>query len=147
MVDQSVTTTIDDLVKYLKEHGETESSKLASELKVSEGIIEIWADALEKAGITKISYKVGKMFVAPVTSLAGGIEEVKKTVELKRGIAEAEIEAQVKLVNDVTAKIEEFKRYQSSAEEAYKNRAGEIKTALDSINRLDSQLETAYKRL
>jgi hypothetical protein len=63
--DQSVTTSIDDLVKYLNEHGETESSELANTLGVGEGLIEAWANALEKAKIVKITYKSGRMYLAP----------------------------------------------------------------------------------
>ncbi len=64
--EQSITTSIDDLVKYLNEHGETESSALAGTLGVSEAVIEAWAGALEKAKMTKVIYKRGRMYLAPV---------------------------------------------------------------------------------
>jgi predicted nucleic acid-binding Zn-ribbon protein len=142
-----VTTSIDDLVKYLNEHGETESSELANMLGVGEAIVEAWADALEKAKIVRITYRVGRMYVALEAAGGVGVGEVKKTVELKKNIAATEVTAQINMINQMNAKIEEFKHYQTSAEEVYKSKAPEVKTALDSINRLDSQLEAAYRRL
>ncbi len=72
MAGQNITTSIDALMKYLSEHGETESGELAKALNVNESIIETWADVLEKAKITKITYKVGKMYVSLATSGKGG---------------------------------------------------------------------------
>ena len=54
MADQDITTSIDDLVKYLTAHGETESSELAKALGVSENIIGKWTDVLEKAKVVKM---------------------------------------------------------------------------------------------
>src|SRR5271157_562499 len=130
MADQNITTSIDDLVKYLSEHGEAESSELAKALGVNESIIETWADVLEKAKITKVSYKVGKMFVSLVAETKGGTEVAKKTAEIKRGIAESELEAQAAAIGQVGAKIDEFKRYVAGAEATFKSRAGEIRNTL-----------------
>src|SRR5208337_1649342 len=103
--DQRITTSIDDLVKYLKEHGETESSELANTLGVDTGIVEAWSDALEKAKIVRITYKVGKMYVSLAGAEAGaGIGEAKRTAELKKNISETEIAAQINVINQVTAK-------------------------------------------
>lgn len=62
---QNVTTSIDDLVKYINEHGETDSFSLSQALGVSEAIIEVWAGALEKAKLMRVLYKRGKMYLAP----------------------------------------------------------------------------------
>lgn len=147
MADQNITTSIDDLVKYLSEHGETESSDLAKALGVNESIIETWADVLEKAKITKVSYKVGKMFVSLATEAKGGVEVAKKTAEIKRGITESELKAQTAAINQVSARIDGFKRYVAGAETTFKSRAGEIKDTLGEIDRLDSQVGAAAKRL
>jgi chromosome segregation ATPase len=147
MAGQNITTSIDDLVKYLNEHGETESSDLAKALKVNESIIETWADVLEKAKITKISYKVGKMYVSLPVAGAAGVETVKKTAELKRGIADTDLQAQITVINQVSAKIEQFKRYVTGAEATFKSKAGEIKGTLEEIDKLEAQINGAYKKL
>jgi hypothetical protein len=68
MADQNINTSIDDLVRYLKEHGETESSELARMLNAQESMIEMWAGVLEKAKVTKITYKGGKMYVSLINA-------------------------------------------------------------------------------
>lgn len=146
MAGQNITTSIDALMKYLGEHGETESGELAKALNVNESIIETWADVLEKAKITKITYKVGKMYVSLATS--GKVAETAKaTAEFKKGIAETEMQAQVVAINQVSAKIDQFKQYVTGAEAAFKNKAGETKSTLDEIDKLDAQIGGAHKRL
>jgi chromosome segregation ATPase len=147
MADQPITTSIDDLVKYLNEHGESDSSTLAAALKVNENIIETWADVLEKAQIVKVNYKLGKMYVSPMITSKEGIAVAKKTVELKRDVAEAELVTQINMINQVSAKLEEFKRYVVGAEGAFRTKAGEVKQMLDQIDRLNAQVDGAYKKL
>jgi chromosome segregation ATPase len=147
MADQPITTSIDDLVKYLNEHGETDSSTLAAALKVGESIIETWADVLEKAQIVRVSYKLGKMFVSPMTISKEGEEAARKTIELRRGTAEAELASQIDAVNQINAKLDEFAKYIAGAEGAFKAKAGQIKETIDQIDRLSLQVDSAYKRL
>lgn len=147
MAGPNITTSIDSLMTYLSEHGKTESSELARALGVSESIIETWADVLEKAKITKITYKVGKMYVSIAPTAAGGLETAKATAEIKKGIAETEIQAQVVAIGQISAKIDEFKRYVTGAEATFKGKAGETKATLEEIDRLDAQVNGAYKKL
>lgn len=147
MAGQNITTSIDSLMTYLSEHGETESSDLAKALGVNEGIIETWADVLEKAKITKITYKVGKMYVSLAAVGKGGTETAKATAEIKKGIAETELQAQAIAISQVSAKIDGFKRYVTGAEAAFKSKAGETKATLEEIDRLDNQVAGAYKKL
>jgi len=147
MADQPITTSIDDLVKYLNEHGETDSSTLAAALKVGESIIETWADVLEKAQIVRVSYKLGKMFVSPMTISKEGEEAARKAIELRRGTAEASLASQIDAVNQISAKLDEFAKYIAGAEGAFKAKAGQIKKTIDQIDRLSLQVDSAYKRL
>jgi DNA repair exonuclease SbcCD ATPase subunit len=147
MADQPITTSIDDLVKYLNEHGETDSAALSGALKVNESIIETWADVLEKAQIVRINYKLGKMFVSPMTITKEGVEVAKKTVELKKSTAESYLTTQVNMINQINAKLDEFKRYVAGAEGAFKSKAGEIKGTIDEIDKLSMQVDNAYRKL
>ncbi len=147
MSEQPITTSIDDLVKYLNEHGETESSVLASELKVGENIINTWAEVLEKAQITKINYKMGKMFVSPMVITKESVEAAKKTVELKKDVAETELLTQISMINQVNTRLDEFKRFVSGAESTFKTKAGTIKEAIDEIDKLNARVDGSYKKL
>jgi hypothetical protein len=62
-----MTTRIDDLIKYLNEHGETDSKSLASALNVSEEMVNAWVYVLEEAHAVKIDYKLDKMFISSVS--------------------------------------------------------------------------------
>jgi hypothetical protein len=76
MDPHTITTCIDDLIKYLNEHGETDSKSLANALNVSEDMVNEWVDVLEEAHAVKIDYKLDKMFVS---SLAETKEDDKVT--------------------------------------------------------------------
>lgn len=147
MADQPITTSIDDLVKYLSQHGETDSTTLSQALNVSEGIVETWVDVLEKASIVKISYKLGKMFISPNVLTREGAEAAKKSVELKQTVAATELATQVQMINQLNTKLDEFKRYVSGAETAFATKAGEIKATIDQIDKLNLQVDAAYKKL
>ena len=147
MADQPITTSIDDLVKYVHEHGETDSNTLAAALNVGEAIIEKWTDVLEKAQIVKVSYKLGKMYAAPLLVSQEAVESASKTAEMKKGIVESELAAQVDLVNQINSRLDEFKRYVGGAESAFKSKAGAIKNTIDEIDRLGMQVDNAYKKM
>ncbi len=147
MAEQPITTSIDDLVKYVHEHGETDSSALAIALNVGEPIVEKWADVLEKAQIIKISYKLGKMYMAPLLIGREAVESASKTAEMKKSIVESDLAAQVELVNQINSKLDEFKRYVGGAEGAFRSKAGQIKETIDQIDRLVAQVDSAYRKL
>src|SRR5271157_3411176 len=106
MEDRPITTCIDDLVKYLNEHGESDANALANALNVSESIISTWADVLEKARIVKINYKLGKMFISPMAMTKEGVEVARKTVEVKKGVAETELVAQINMINQINTRLD-----------------------------------------
>ncbi|MGA3020729.1 MAG: hypothetical protein ABSD68_02155 [Candidatus Micrarchaeales archaeon] len=147
MEDQPITTCIDDLVKYLNEHGESDANTLANALNVSESIIGTWSDVLEKAHIVKVNYKLGKMFVSPIAMTKEGASVAKKMIEVKKGVAEAELVAQVNMINQINMRLDEFKRYVIGAEGAFKNKAGEIKEVIDQIDKLGMQVDGSYNKL
>mgnify|MGYP001626175576 FL=1 len=143
MADQaqgSVTTSIDDLVKYIDEHGETDSFTLAKDLGVSEPVIETWANVLEKANIVKISYKVGKMYIAKAIASKEEEESIRKTSELKRSTLESEAVAQTQMLNEIGTRIDAFRKYMLDVENIYKEKAGNIKEVMDRINAYENEL-------
>jgi chromosome segregation ATPase len=148
MADQNITTSIDDLMTYLSEHGETESTELSKALGVNESIIETWADVLEKAKITKVSYRVGKMYISLSGAAKTGDETVKKTVEIKTSITDTALQEQMNAVNkQVNAKIDELKQFTNITESAFRKRVGEVKARLDELDKFEAQINRAAKKL
>jgi hypothetical protein len=64
-----ITTCIDDMIKYLDKHGETDSRSLASVLNVSEEMVNAWVSVLEEAHAVKVDYKLDKMFISSATAM------------------------------------------------------------------------------
>ncbi|MGA3020708.1 MAG: hypothetical protein ABSD68_02045 [Candidatus Micrarchaeales archaeon] len=91
MDPHTITTCIDDLIKYLNEHGETDSKSLASALNVSEEMINAWADALEEAHAIKIDYKLDKMFISSTTEMKEEDRVADKMTEEEKKLIETGI--------------------------------------------------------
>jgi DeoR/GlpR family transcriptional regulator of sugar metabolism len=91
MDPHSITTCIDDLIKYLNEHGETDSRTLANALKVSEEMINAWVDVLEEAHAVKIDYKLDKMFISTATEIKEEDKVASKMTEEEKKLIDSGI--------------------------------------------------------
>ncbi len=67
----AVETSVDELVDYLREHGETDADSLAKALDIDENVFNVWMNALEEANVVKVRYKLAKMLIAPVPKKGG----------------------------------------------------------------------------
>ncbi len=148
MPEQPVMTSIDELVRYVREHGETDALTLAAALKVSTKIIEDWSTILEKANVVKIIYKMGKMYVSPAEArTAEAAKMTTKILEDRRSEIEIDLATQVAALNKVNERIGEYKTIITGAEKIFKTNAGEIKEALDRINKLEHEVQANYNKL
>jgi myosin heavy subunit len=144
VADQPITTSIDSLVNYLNEHGETDTTTLATFLKVSERTVADWAGILEKAGMIKISYKIGKMYLSRVAK-AGVSAEVEKSIrEIKKKNITDEISAQQIMLNNITAKVETYSKTVTDAENIFKEKAGTAKETLGKLTSLENEMNKVY---
>lgn len=145
MATEGLTTTgIDALVDYLNKHGEMEESKLAEELRVSEKVIEDWASVLEKANIVKITYKIGKMFVAPLSVASVDVASYKNSLDMKKQSVETEIAAQMNVLQEFDKRISNMAKMASTADASFKKNAGQVKKDLDELERIQREVEKHY---
>ncbi len=148
MADQPITTSIDSLVKYLREHGEIDTTALSRVLGVNEGTVVDWADILEKAGILKITYKVGKMYLSPTSSKVGLQTQVEKAIgDVKKEVVENELLNQQDILNDVRSKLEVYMRTVNNAEAIFKERSGGAKDTLEKITLLEGEANKYYNEI
>ena len=147
MADEQITTSIDELLKYVTEHGDTESTVLIAALGISQKTLEEWADILEKANILKITYRVGKMFLSPVSQSKEAIDMAKRSAEMKELTIKEEIGTHINALDAMEKKIETFTRFVSGSERIFKNKAGDIKISLDRIDKLSDEANKNYKGL
>jgi chromosome segregation ATPase len=149
MADQSVTTSIDTLVSYINEKGETDSFTIAHKLGVSEETIRAWVDILEKAGMIKISYKVGKMYLSPVkvdenAANAPILKMTKSVEEMRKSDIVAEVNMQDQMVTNIYKKIDSFSKTADEAEKAFRDKRKDTKEALDRIVKLEQEINNSY---
>ena len=147
--DQPITTSIDSLVKYLEEHGETDTTTLVRVLSVNEGTVVDWADILEKAGMIKITYRVGKMFLAPTVAPSGKqqAEIAKSITEVKKSSVRTEIEIQQTLLNEIRAKLAMYTKTVSDADAVFREEGKNARPTLEKIGNLEGEVNRLYNSL
>jgi chromosome segregation ATPase len=147
MAEDVTKTSIDTLVEYLKEHGETDTSTLAKTLGVSETLIEEWSNILERSNIVKINYKAGKMYVAPLAVTKGGFEEAQHSIEIEKENIINEATAQLDEINKLNEKIENLSKVISSGNEILKKKMGPLKEELDELYKISNIAEKRYNEV
>ncbi|MEM3839154.1 MAG: hypothetical protein QXF01_01070 [Candidatus Micrarchaeaceae archaeon] len=148
MADVPVTTSIDSLVKYLQEHGESDTTSLSHVLNVSENTIVDWTNILEKAGIVKITYKVGKMYLSPAEARDAAEMQVTQAVtEVKKNVIQNEIDSQSQMLNNIRAQLENYSRTVKNAETVFLDQAKNAKKALDRIKAIEKEANTYFNSI
>ncbi len=145
--EKGVFTTIDAFVKYINEHGETESSVLAAQLGVGERNIEDWANILEKSKAAKITYKLGKMYVSPAADQTATTNEARQVAEVKREIVSEDVVAQLAELNKLTEKITDFNKYVGVSEGILRDNSKDIKNVLAKINALQNEAAASFGKI
>src|ERR1700674_2839127 len=87
-------TTIDSLAELLKEKGKMELGKIAQIMGVEQNVVENWAKVLEQGGIARITYEVGKMYVAPISLSKEQEQVVRANVDAERSALESDVASQ-----------------------------------------------------
>ncbi len=145
--ESGVFTNIDAFVKYLGEHGETESTIIATDLGASEKNIEEWAKVLENSNMAKIVYKMGKMFVGPASTQQTGKIEEKQLADVKKTVLDSEISAQQTGADRIKQRLAELDSAVSKAELSLKNNSGNIRASIDKIEALKNQAYAPFSQL
>ena len=147
MSEEITKTSIDALVEYLKAHGETEASILAKALGVSETLIEEWSNILEKSSIVKISYRAGKMYVAPLAITKEDLTEVQHKIEIKKENIINEATAKLTMLNQLNEKVESLSKFVSAGNELLKKKIGPMKESLDELYKIANIAEKKYNEV
>lgn len=147
MADQEIKTSIDGLITYLNEHGETNTTMIASALGVGESTIIEWSNILEKANMIRIVHKSGRMFLSPLKGLGGTSIDIKAEEDSDQMRVQAEVASQIAVVNQISAKIEQFNRSISAIDDLFKTRYKSAKPYLDRVNAIQNRIDGFEKRI
>jgi DNA repair exonuclease SbcCD ATPase subunit len=150
VADKSIETSVDRLVSYLKKNGETEVSILSGNLGIGEDTMTDLVKILEKASIVKITYKLGKMYVAPATSTdrsADVVEAQKKVEEVKKADVVADVSAQDAVLNRISKQIDDYSKSMKGIEEVFKTKNKQMYDSIKRISEIERKVEKAYKHI
>ncbi len=148
MAEPSVATTgIDSLVRYLKDHGESDSISLAIALKVDQTVVEEWVKVLEKADIVKISYRLGRMYISALIAKPENVQTIKEGIEVRKGALESDVNAQAVMMEQISKRVGEMGRIVSGGEEAFKKKSPTLKKYLDELKKLQKETESKFKAI
>ena len=140
-------TTIDSLIELLKSKGKMELGAISMNLGVDPKIVEGWAKVLEKGSLVKISYEVGKMYVAPATLTPEQETQVKSKLEAKTVSVGADISAQLMNVAKLSEMIENIKASTVNAEKVYAEQMPALHKTVSEINRMYDTIEERDKSI
>jgi chromosome segregation ATPase len=146
MAKQEVTTQIDELVSYLKAHGETSITDLSKALVVGESTLNDWASILEKAGMVKVIYKAGRMFLSPVeatTSESG--ENVSRIIQAEKEDIQSEVNSQQALLNQITSRINSLQGLNDEINKLFSTKYKDVMGTIKKINAIGNEMNDAYK--
>jgi chromosome segregation ATPase len=146
MAKQEVTTQIDELVSYLKTHGETSITDLSKALVVGESTLNDWASILEKAGMVKVVYKAGRMFLSPVeatTSESG--ENVSRIIQAEKEDIQSEVNSQQALLNQITSRINSLQGLNDEINKLFSTKYKDVMGTIKKINTIGNEMNDAYK--
>ncbi len=149
MADQPVTTSIDTLIKYLNESGEMDSYTLAHKLGVSEETLKGWSDILEKAGMIKVSYKVGKMYLSPAKGAvsASDIKLTKAIDDVRKTDIQTQTDIQAMMISNISSKLDSYGKTAAAADKIFREKRKETKEALDKILQLEDEVNRTYNSI
>lgn len=141
------TTSIDQLAQYLREHGETEITKLASVFRVDTKVIEHWCSILESANIAKLTNKMGTVYAGPMEIPKEEVKTFKSFVEVKASTLESDLRTREVVLSQLEQNITSLSKLVSDAQKIYKEKSPEIKRVFDDLDALYRKAKADYDKV
>jgi predicted nucleic acid-binding Zn-ribbon protein len=139
--DPETKTTIDALIETLKSGGKTDLNTLASELNTDTRVVENWAKILEKGGMVKISYEVGKMFISPLNLTAEQEKVVKSSIQLKAAALQETTSSQLLSLQNLENNLRSMRGAIVEAERVETEEMPQMKKAIGVLNNIYNTVE------
>lgn len=140
MADAQIKTTIDALLELVRAKGRTDINTIASQIGASPAIIENWVKILEKGGLVKVTYELGKMYVAPAVAASESTKTLEAKVNVEEEILGTEFESKILEVSKLSEVITNLRASLITANKAYAERFPELERRLNEINKIYEQM-------
>jgi chromosome segregation ATPase len=139
--DAETKTTIDTLIETLKSSGKTDLATLAGELNTDTSVVENWAKILEKGGMVKISYEVGKMFISPLNLTQEQEKTIKSDIQLKAAAMQETTSSQLISLQNLENNLRSMRGAIAEAEKVEAEELPEMKKAIGALNNIYGLIE------
>ncbi|MGC8652112.1 MAG: hypothetical protein ACP5UH_02585 [Candidatus Micrarchaeia archaeon] len=140
-------TTIDTLVDLLRERGKVDLNSLSLSLGVDPKVVEDWAKVLDSAGVVKISYEMGRMFVELLQLGTEELSAAEKKLENEKGTVEEELSSQSITLDRFFEAIKNVNVNIGSLEKSYREALPDVEGLLSQIGRFEEVANTSTKRI
>ena len=138
---EQATTTIDAMVELIKTKGKIDVTSIAVALDISPAVVEDWARVLESGNLVKITYEVGKMFVAPMNVGKEEAEEMQKKLEMQTGTLKERLDVEKLTLDKITDSIKKISSATQEVDKEFEKGAPGIHKALSEIAKLEKEAE------
>lgn len=139
MADDQVKTSIDSLLDLIKAKGKSDINTISAAVGIAPSIVENWVKILEKGGMVKVTYELGKMYVAPGGAETGS-KELGKRVSVQEEILDTEFESKLLELKKISDMVNELKSAMLVANKTYAEKLPDLQQKLNEINRIYEQV-------
>lgn len=146
-------TTIDSMIELLRDKGKMELSQISQTLGIDQTVVENWAKVLERGNLVKISYEVGKMFVAPYSLTPEQESSVGKEVQARTSSIESSaasgllsLDSLSETLKGISTSIEAAERLESSQMPQMRKALSQINSIYESVDQKTRAIDQMAKR-
>ncbi len=134
-------TTIDSLLELLRQRGKMDLNSIANSLNTDTDVVEKWAKILEKGEMVKITYEVGKMFIAPAVLTKEQEKELTQEIQMKASALSETTTSQILSLQNITESLKAMRGTVAEAEKIEAQELPELKKAISELNSIYSSID------
>jgi len=131
---KNITTGVDRLIAILREKQKISLNAVSKTINMEQGVVQEWAELLEKEGVITITYKFSKAWLELKKIDNKTVEVSAKEVISEKDAFSRKIEAAIKSIEKETSGFEEIKN-------SFNNIQSNVKTELETVRKEMRELE------
>ncbi len=139
MADDQIKTSIDALLDLIKVRGKSDINTIATSVGTAPSIVENWIKILEKGDMVKVTYELGKMYVAPLSAGASS-KELNKKISVQEEILDTEFESKLLELKKISDMVIDLKSAMLMANKTYAEKLPDLQQKLNEINKIYEQV-------
>ncbi len=139
MADDQIKTSIDALLDLIKAKGKSDINAISTSVGMAPSVVENWIKILEKGGMVKVTYELGKMYISPLTTGAGA-KEIGKKISVQSEILNTEFESKLMELRRISDMVADLKSAVLMANKTYAEKLPDMQQKLNEINKIYEQV-------